>query len=411
MEYDPADPRQIRALALLASGILIEQAAKAEWRIPSSQEGGGIYRVKRGKTQWGCTCKDHGERGLLCKHIHAVRFHLAKSAAERLTPVQGAPLPDPPSRVRQPGPVAEEALPTCPHCAGSSVMRYGRPNGRQAWWCKPCSRKFVPEDGFKRLKGEAQAITLALDLYFKGLSLRQITDTLAQFHDLEVDHSTVYRWLKRFVDILTGYAESLRPLVGDKWNCDEMKVKYGGEWKWLWHVMDRETRYLLVSHVTEGRDLQDARTVFANARDLAAKKPQEIVTDGLASYIEAWKQELRLPEGGRNSHNTHVREIHLTDHSKNNNIVERLNGTVRDRHKDVRGLKKPEGPLTKGQAAYYNLIKPHLSLGGLTPAEAAGVAVPAAGNRWLGLVQAAIVNGSPAPGAGDSAATGASRQS
>lgn len=102
---------------------------------------------------------------------------------------------------------------------------------------------------------------------------------------------------------------------------------------------------------------------------------------------EAWKQELRVPEGGRNSHNTHVRDIHLTDHSKNNNIVERLNGTVRDRHKDVRGLKKPEGPLTKGQAAYYNLVKPHLSLGGLTPAEAAGVAAPASGNRWLGIVR------------------------
>ena len=115
------------------------------------------------------------------------------------------------------------------------------------------------------------------------------------------------------------------------------------------------------------------------------------MNSGLASYIEAWKQELRAPEGGRNSHNIHVREIHLTDHSKNNNIVERLNGTVRDRQKSARGIKKPERPLTKGQAAYYNLIKPHLSLGGLTPAEAAGVAVPADGNRWLGIMRDALV--------------------
>ena len=106
----------------------------------------------------------------------------------------------------------------------------------------------------------------------------------------------------------------------------------------------------------------------------------------VASYIEAWKQELRVPEGGRNSHNTHVRDIHLTDHSRNNNVVERLNGTVRGRHRNMGGLKNPEGPLTKGQAAYYNLVKPHLSLGGLTPAEAAGIAVPAAGNRWLATV-------------------------
>ncbi len=389
MEYDPVDPRQTRALAILAAGIVIEQVNRAEWRVPSSQEGGGIYRVKLGKTHWGCTCKDNRERGLLCKHIHAVRFHLVHVAGKLLTAVQAARLPRSPSRVRRPAMVAEKTSPACPHCAGSSVTRYGHPSGRQAWWCKPCRRKFVPEDGFKRLKGDARTITLALDLYFKGLSLRQITDTLAQFHDLRVDHCTVYRWLRRYVDVLTEYAKRLRPSVGDKWNCDEMKIKYGSEWKWLWHVMDRKTRYLLVSHVTEGRDLHDARTVFANARNLAKKKPQEIVTDGLASYIEAWKQELRVPEGGRNSHNTHVRDIHLADHSKNNNIVERLNGTVRDRHKDVRGLKKPEGPLTKGQAAYYNLVKPHLSLGGLTPAEAAGLALPSDGNRWLGLLKAA----------------------
>ncbi|MGQ0534962.1 MAG: IS6 family transposase [Methanobacteriota archaeon] len=397
MEYDPADTRQVRALAIVASGTAIEQAGKAEWRIPSSQDGGGLFRVKRGKTQWGCTCKDHGERGLICKHIHAVRLHLAKTAGEQLTQAREARKPEPPSRVRQPEPATEGTPASCPHCGRSLVTRYGCPTGRQAWWCKPCRRKFVPEDGFKRLKGEAQAVTLALDLYFKGLSLRQITDTLAQFHDLQVNHVNVYRWLRRYVDVLTEYAEGLRPLVGDKWNCDEMKVKYGSEWKWLWHVMDRQTRYLLVSHVTEGRDLQDARTVFSNAREIAEKKPQEIVTDGLASYIEAWKQELRVPEGGRNSHNIHVREIHLADHSKNNNIVARLNGTVRDRHNDVRGLKKPEGPLTKRQAVYHNLVKPHLSLGGLTPAEAAGIQVPAAGNRWLGIIRAGLAERPSAP--------------
>lgn len=255
---------------------------------------------------------------------------------------------------------------------------------------QPCRRKFVPEDGFKRLKGDVQAVTLALDLHFKGLSLRQITDTLAQFHNVDVDHSTVYRWLKRYVDVLTSYAAALQPLVGEKWNCDEMKVKYSGDWKWLWHVIDRKTRYLLVSHVTEGRDLEDARTAFAGARDRAGKKPAEIVTDGLASYIEVWKQELRIPEGGRNSHNAHVRDIHLTDHSRNNNLVERVNGTVRGRHKPARGLKNPDGPLTKGQAAYYNLLRPHQSLGGMTPAEAAGLTLPKDGNRWAALIREAL---------------------
>src|SRR2546427_629073 len=125
MEYDPVDPRQVRALAILAAGTAIEQVNMAEWRVPSSQEGGGIYRVKRGKTHWRCTCKDHRERGLLCKHIQAVRFHLVQVAGELLTAEQAARLPRPPNRVRRPSMVAEKTSPVCPHCAGTSVTRYG----------------------------------------------------------------------------------------------------------------------------------------------------------------------------------------------------------------------------------------------------------------------------------------------
>ncbi|MFQ5919088.1 MAG: SWIM zinc finger family protein [Thermoplasmata archaeon] len=229
MEYDEADPRQIRALALLSLGPTIEHHLRNEWRMPSSQKDGGVYRIRRGRTQWSCTCKDNRIRGLLCKHIHAVRFHLAREKGEQLVPIKKDPPPKVPRRTLSQTD-EEVEKPKCPHCAGQLVIRYGRPNGKQAWWCKHCLRKFVPDDGFKRLKGDAQTITLALDLYFKGLSLRQITDTLVQFYNIQVSHVTVYRWLKRYVDILAEFGRALRPSVGGKWNCDEMKVKYGSNW-------------------------------------------------------------------------------------------------------------------------------------------------------------------------------------
>jgi hypothetical protein len=53
----------------------------------------------------------------------------------------------------------------------------------------------------------------------------------------------------------------------------------------------------------------------------------------------------------------------------------------------LRGFETPDGPLTKGQAAYYNLLRPHQSLGGRTPAEAAGVSLPKDGNRWAALIR------------------------
>jgi hypothetical protein len=37
-----------------------------------------------------------------------------------------------------------------------------------------------------------------------------------------------------------------------------------------------------------------------------------------------------------------------------------------------------------------NLLRPLPSLGGVTPAEAAGVSVPQAGNRWVALIREAL---------------------
>lgn len=229
--------------------------------------------------------------------------------------------------------------------------------------------KFVPREGSARLKGDARTVCLALDLYFKGCSLRQITDTLSQFFGLRVAHGTIHRWLTRYVALINDYAATLEPWVGDKWHADEVFTKFGGKMQYLWHVMDADTRYLLVSKVTKQRDERDARSVMREARALAGKTPAEIVTDGLPAYQNAVAGQLRGA--------THTREIHISKPQRfpHNNKVERLNGTVRGRQHPARGLKKPEGPITAGQQAYYNFVRPHMALNGRTPAEAAGVGV------------------------------------
>lgn len=197
----------------------------------------------------------------------------------------------------------------------------------------------------------------------------------------------MFNWLNRYVRLLNDHAATLRPDVGAaKWHADEMKVKFGAEWRWLWHVMDRQTRFLLVSKVTDSRDLADAKGVFSAAREQAGgATPAVIVTDGLPAYIDAAK---RVFGTGMERTPKHIREIHLTDSRSNNNMVERLNSTVRGRHKNVRGLKSPAGPMVAGQAAYYNLIRSHSALG-MSPGAAAGLPVPTEGNRWAALIRQA----------------------
>jgi len=70
----------------------------------------------------------------------------------------------------------------------------------------------------------------------------------------------------------------------------------------------------------------------------------------------------------------HIRKPRFIDPT-NNKIVERLNGTIREREKVMRGMKNDDTAeeLMNGFRAYYNFIRPHMGLNGKTPAEESGL--------------------------------------
>jgi len=86
----------------------------------------------------------------------------------------------------------------------------------------------------------------------------------------------------------------------------------------------------------------------------------------------------------------HIRKPRFIDPT-NNNVVERLNGTIREREKVMRGMKSDETAeeLMNELRAYYNFIRPHMGLDGKTPAEASGLNLELEGNKWLSLIRKA----------------------
>ncbi|MDE1867116.1 MAG: hypothetical protein KGI08_05335 [Thaumarchaeota archaeon] len=87
-----------------------------------------------------------------------------------------------------------------------------------------------------------------------------------------------------------------------------------------------------------------------------------------------------------------VHESHITlKGDRNNNMMERLNGEIRDREKVMRGLKKSDTPILTGYQIYHNYIRPHMSLDGKTPSEVAGSKIEG-DNKWITLIQNAKLN-------------------
>ena len=238
---------------------------------------------------------------------------------------------------------------------------------------------------FEDMKYNPKIIALTLDLYFRGLSLRKVCQHLKEFYNLDVSYMSVYRWIEKYIGIMNEYVNTIQPEIGETWHTDEMMIKVDGSWEYLWNVMDEKTRFQLASVVSTERRVRDARMVFQKAkRNAGGRKPKFMVTDGLPAYRHAVNKEFPTNTG----ETEHLWNVGITHHP-NNNHVERLHGTIRQREKVMRGVKIDSTPVIEGHRLYYNFIKPHEALDGRTPSEEAGITIEG-NNKWLTLMRTSI---------------------
>jgi len=92
----------------------------------------------------------------------------------------------------------------------------------------------------KRLHSPLDVILPSVRWYVAySLSLRDLEEMLAE-RGMDVDHSTVHRWVIKLVPLLEkAFRKHKRP-VGRSWRMDETYVKVRGEWKYLYRAVDKE---------------------------------------------------------------------------------------------------------------------------------------------------------------------------
>jgi len=238
-----------------------------------SQSHMGEYIISKVDGEWICECPDNKFRHVKCKHIHAIEFS-TKLRAE--------------VKVRTISPI--ENLTECIYCGSSNLKKDGIRKNKagdiQKFYCRDCHKYMTFNIGFERMKHNPQAITSAMQLYFSGESLRNTMESL-KLLGVEVSHQTVYNWIKKYVRLMKDYAESIVPKVSGTWRADEIYLKVKGNLKYLFAVMDDETRFWIAQEVGETKDKHDARQLFIRARRLMAKQPKNVITDGLQTYSVA----------------------------------------------------------------------------------------------------------------------------
>jgi len=274
----------------------------------------------------------------------------------------------------------------CKYCNSENVTKKGVRHGKQTYKCKDCGHIFVANGKFSRMRNDKNIIVAALNFYYDGLSLRKAQRNLEQIFGEKVSQVTILNWLKRFSRLVKEYMVTQVPQLSGLWHEDETMLSCKGRSIWFWEMIDEDTKFMVASHISDTRSMEDTIAIFQKGFDQSKVRPKAVFVDGSHVYSSAFNHVFYTMR--KDTRPELVQRVGIRAR-ETNNIVERLHGTLKDRTKPMRGLKSFESTklLLEGYAVHYNCVRPHQSLGGKTPAQAARMEVP---SNWKGLIDQAI---------------------
>jgi putative transposase len=364
--------QQTPALAIVARGDQITTVNNHSFIVKSQSNPGQTYQIQKQGKGYTCTC-EHYQQAQTCIHIIAIKFKID---------------------LQQSNSTLMQNKPTCDHCKSHNIVQNGKRKNKSGtinrYLCKDCGHRFTDEQGFQKRRAEPEKIALALDLYFRGLSVRKVAEHFQQVHGLDVSHMTVYRWLEHYGRLASEWMTKQPVHAGERWHIDETMVNVNGKQMFLWNVLDGETRFLLATHISKNRSLENTRIPMKKAKEQTPDRPKQVFTDGFPSYHKAVGREFEKRGGDHSGYwNPHVKVPSIRAPLSNNKI-ERFHGTEKERIKVMRAFDQDKGcgNIMEGFRVHYNLIREHQTLG-TTPGEIAGLP-KIEGFRWLEVLKKAI---------------------
>jgi len=109
------------------------------------------------------------------------------------------------------------------------------------------------------------------------LSYRDLVEMMAE-RGVDVSHTTILRWVQRFVpEFEKRWSRYARP-VGTSWRVDETYIKVRGRWTYLYRAVDRQGR-TVDFRLSEHRDIAAAKQFFTGAIEQHGA-PERITLDG-----------------------------------------------------------------------------------------------------------------------------------
>lgn len=275
----------------------------------------------------------------------------------------------------------------CKFCGSRQLVRYGRYNSVQRWFCKSCRRKFVDNHAPPGLRTPAVQIASALSMFYEGMSLNAIRRHLDQaFHNLPSD-STVYEWIVKYTKAAVladadrrAHTKKITPELGHGpfWIANDINLNIERNNIWIWDVVDYGSRILVASIATKTRTSQDVKRAMELTADRVGELPGLVITGKSAIYQEGIEQAF-----GSDTLHLQATSPKIQPYS---NTIARYHGPLKTRNNILRGLKrlKMVELFLDGWLVHYNFFRTHEALKYSTPASIARIDFPY--KNWLDIV-------------------------
>ena len=349
------------------------------FKVRSQTDPSKFYILSKTENGLKCECKDHMCRKSDCKHIKIVLEIIKKNECHRNNTF----------RIME-----RSKLSLCKFCDSGRIIKKGIKKNKsgklQIFKCKDCKRKFTTNFGFEKKQNNDSIITGSLEMYFSGMSVRDISRQYRRM-GIKISHMTIYRWVAQYSKMGSEYVDKIVPRIGDWIRADEAFIRVSGKMNYLFSTMDDETRFWLIGEMADTKFQHQADKLLVSTVNMTQKTPRAFITDGLPAYAKSSKRVF-----GKETY--HISNVGINSKRKSgkihptNNKMERLNGEIRDREKVFRGLKRMDTPIIQGMKLWYNFSKEHGGLGGdVTPSEAALIKVDG-DNKWKTIIQNASLN-------------------
>jgi len=285
----------------------------------------------------------------------------------------------------------------CPKCKSKEIIKRGLIKNEsreftQRYGCKSCNNRFVLDNPFYRMRNQEQIITQCMDLYYSGMSFRKIADHLKRFFPKNVNASTIYRWVIKYVGVMANFTDKQKTQLGQELECDEVEYHRLGMKNWFVDSIDTKTRYVVYSKYIQERNTNELIKFYKKVKIRTKGQTKIVNTDGLMAYPRVLKKTFGLKTYWKHKKSSKIiHNIRIGSSGDFNCKIERFHNTLRERTKVMRGFHgciSSAQTLMKGFEIYYNWIRNNLALEGQTPSQ---IAVPNVQienkNGWLELIQ------------------------